>query len=325
MAPHPRPPPLTDLGRDVLLEIAKYIHVDDHFVFAMTCCAFADVLRATQLPPPKKIISHFSAALCSLPRLKWAVERGFERRKAAREFAVHESAARGKLELLVWLHSRDKVVFDEDLATNAASSGDLPTLQFVHTHGAPLTERMCAHAARNGRLQVLRWARAQGAPWDTRVCSGAASGGHLEVLRYARSENAPWKPKEVNANAAGGGHLEVLRWAREQGAEWDERVCANAATGGQIKVLRWARAQGAPWNSDVTCQAAYSGHLEVLRWAHEQGAEWHAMVCILAAQNGNLEMLRYARANGAPWDARMMQFFTRFAPPEVRAWLVQQN
>ena len=79
---------------------------------------------------------------------------------------VHEAAARGHLDVLIWAREFGFPWVKEqtDEPRTEFKQGDVPTIH------------LCALAAKNGRLQALRWLREHGCPWNEWTCECAASG-----------------------------------------------------------------------------------------------------------------------------------------------------
>ena len=160
---------------------------------------------------------------------------------------------------------------EETTWENAAGLGYLRTFKHLHQQGRlELLENLLQEAAKTGQLEVMKWLHANGCPWDANTCESAAEGGHLKVLQRARANGCPWGARTCSG-AAEGGHLDVLQWARANGCLWDTWTCAFAAWKGHLEVLQWSRANGCPWNSRVHSHANIRGHLELLNWAIENG------------------------------------------------------
>jgi hypothetical protein len=241
------------LTADELHLIAATVGADDALALALVCRTFRDVLRAcwqhkATAPgqPAARFHTPLSAAVCSLPRTKWAHACGVSLSATLSRLA----AEHGRLDALAWLRSRD-CEWDESTALAAARSG--------HVH-------------------IIRWAHAHGIPWDmstttTSVGLAAIDGGHLPILKYLLDSGLMQLGSKATFKsalpwlAARAGHLQVLQWLHEKGCAFDELTCYSAATGGHLHVLQWLRSIGCPWaHSHVREASHFSGQSEMEEW-----------------------------------------------------------
>ena len=73
---------------------------------------------------------------------------------------------------------------EETTWETAAGLGYLSTLKHLHQQGRlELSENLLQEAAKTGQLEVMKWLHANGCPWDADTCESAAEGGHLKVLQ----------------------------------------------------------------------------------------------------------------------------------------------
>ena len=73
---------------------------------------------------------------------------------------------------------------EETTWETAAGLGYLRTLKHLHQQGRlELSENLLQEAAKTGQLEVMKWLHANGCPWDADTCESAAEGGHLKVLQ----------------------------------------------------------------------------------------------------------------------------------------------
>ena len=254
--------------------------------------------RSWPLPRGERKVAKVEDAMMSLPMLRWSIDRGLKATDLKQDHAA-EAAWSGSLDVLRYLHEKG-CPWNEDTCGGAAQGGHLTVLQWAREHGCPWNETTCVRSAWKGHLDVLQWGRANGCPWNEDTCWCAAQGGHLHVLQWAHENGCPWDERTCK-NAAGKGHLRVLQWARENGCPWNEDTCWGAAQGGHLDMLQWARKHGCPWNEETCSEAAGGGHLNVLQWARANGCPWDEHTCEAAAEGGHLYVLQWARENGCPW------------------------
>lgn len=234
-----------------------------------------------------------------LSLLKWA--HALDRLCA--EPAGKEAASTGNLPLLEWLASVGACICEGALINAAAEAGHVHILEWLYAMGhRPRCTYTCEAAARTGQLVALQWLRAHGCRWDLRTCAAAAQGGHLDVLKWARANGCKWDHLTTTCTDADN-HLTVLAWALSQGCPRDDgSVLAGLAKGGHLAILQWLVASGYRYDTDMTTRAAERGHLHVLEWARTIGCPWDAWTCAAAAGAGHLEVLKWLRANGCRWD-----------------------
>lgn len=129
------------------------------------------------------------------------------------------------------------------MPSTAALNGDLGALIIAHRRSPALNMLTTLNAARSGSLDCLMFVHVNGAPWHPRTTTAAAL-GRLHCLEYAHQHGAPWHSSAM-ANAACG-HLDCLRYCHENGAQWTRHVTLNAAMVADVPCLRYAVEHGAP-------------------------------------------------------------------------------
>ena len=77
-------------------------------------------------------------------------------------------------------------------ANDAAKSGHIECLQYLHENDCPWDKEACARAAEYGHLECLQYLHENGCPWDTEVCDRAAENGQLWCLEYLYKNGCPW-------------------------------------------------------------------------------------------------------------------------------------
>ena len=165
------------------------------------------------------------------------------------------------------------------------------------------SQTICAeNAAETGYLSMLVYLHENGCKFNGYTCEKAAENGHLDCLQYAHT-NGGWWGTETCEAAAGMGQLVCLQYAHENGCEWDKYVCEMAAKHGELDCLQYAHENGCLWDEQTCWEAAEGGHLACLQYAHENGCPWDDMTCGLAANNSHWDCLRYAIDNKCPgWE-----------------------
>ena len=233
-----------ELPTGVWAKIAKRVHRNDVFAFAMT----SKQLREAQVQSKRELVTK---------PVSRKSDGGLYIRWFSRDWCLWWTRRFNITETLPQCIKAVNHV--------AAFLGYLDVLK--HWEGVPENKRSglwdadtCTDAALGGHLDSLKYLRSQGCPWDSDTCANAAFGGHLEVLQWARAQGCPWDAFTCEC-AAMNGHLEVLQWARSEGCDWNARTCKSAPKGGHFELLRWLRINGCPWN-ESECLEALSRKLQ---------------------------------------------------------------
>jgi len=254
-------PLLLSLPNDVLFEVAKHVHEDEAFAFAMACRPFRDAMKdslksrkgAGTTDERSKVFlttraKHYmkqESFFVSGDWIKWASFMKWE--------YVPESAYKkeeNKAKILTYL---------------AARGGLTDVLGCLKIQGL-LRDAWAWHgAALGGHVKVLEYLKGEGIPLDSWASRDAARGGHIHVLEYLRSEGMTFGPGECR-QAAVGGHLDVLKYLRSEGARFDWRTTGAAACRGDIEMLKYLMGEGAQFDEGTTSAAAQENQLHVLKW-----------------------------------------------------------
>ncbi|KAK9840305.1 hypothetical protein WJX74_007243 [Apatococcus lobatus] len=225
-------------------------------------------------------------------------------------------AATRHQECLEWLLLQEPPCpCDVDTVDAAARLGNLPALQFLHSHHESLVslsewdEYTLNAAVASGSLKVLKWLRSQNLAlpdeWETSICKAAAERGDMSMLQWARSTEppCPWG-SEVTAAAASNGNLGMLQWLRAQQppCPFSSRCTARAARAGRLDALQWLRAQQCPWDESCTAAAANRSLLHILKWVRAQHppCPWDPHCTLRAVEDGNHLLLVWLLDHGCP-------------------------
>jgi hypothetical protein len=143
----------------------------------------------------------------------------------------------------------------------------------------------CVEAARTGHLDLLRWLHSRGCPWGAQAGLHAARAGHLEVLKFLKEHGCPltqeardwasgFMPGDTVLHvAAASGHLEIAEWAAAAGFLLGESAVRDAAAAGHLAVVQWAVSHGFTVGEAIFTAAAEGTHqpsaLKLLQWLRE--------------------------------------------------------
>ncbi|TYZ66401.1 hypothetical protein PybrP1_002540 [[Pythium] brassicae (nom. inval.)] len=220
-----------------------------------------------------------------------------------------DAAARGRLEVVQWLHEMIRQGDLTPLYRNALSStptlgfaianGDFEMTKYLWLHAQGLTEDTRGWmdaAAAAGRLHIVQWVR-ETFPEDvctTETMDKVAGRGDLEMLQWLHAVTSNGGcTSEAMRRAAANGHLEVVQWLHESGVKGTAQAMDAAAGAGHLDVVRWLhehRSEGC--TAVAMTDAAKNGHLDVVRWLHEHRTEGCATWTVdHAAARGHLEVV----------------------------------
>ena len=180
------------------------------------------------------------------------------------------------LELLKWAREEKQCRWDATTSWEAASKGNMKTLNYLCEENCPMDEQTCAEAAENGHWEVLKFLREmKKVPWDHNTTSAAAAEGNFEMLKWCRQRECPWNIG-TSRGACQSGHLEMLKWAMANGCMANETTMSEAAEYGQLQCLIFLRSQGVNWDYRTCKMAMKHGHRDVYEYAVENGCPTQA-------------------------------------------------
>ncbi|AVK77329.1 hypothetical protein pmac_cds_641 [Pandoravirus macleodensis] len=181
------------------------------------------------------------------------------------------AARLGRIDVLVWLRDHSCTGSGPWVFADAAESGCVAVLDWVHAHCRPWDAEAYSYVAGCGHLDALKHMRASGCPWDERVYIEAASWGHPNVLVWARANGCPWSADamhQVAACARISPDPLVLRWIVEQGCPWSAEMASGVACRcDDPEFFAWVVERGLVWDPSA-CAAVASryGHLQTAKW-----------------------------------------------------------
>ncbi|KAG5176091.1 hypothetical protein JKP88DRAFT_249768 [Tribonema minus] len=179
------------------------------------------------------------------------------------------------------------------MAAKAAARGRMEVLQWIHARRPyPRKSYVPVAAAEHGHLDILEWfvleepiyQREVGAGMVPSECMvGAAGGGHIHVMQWIHSKYTRNGTRMLEAEsyrvcekAAQCGQLKALVWLRTQRIgdtprySWDESVVTAAARFG-----RWLYQQGCPVSKQLEHDIVRSGDQDILARLLERGHKFH--------------------------------------------------
>ena len=278
----------------------------------------------------------------SVPRVKWALDMGYEPSEAWCKAA----AARGDLVTLQWLRAYG-APWGGATFVAATERGHLHILEYLHEHRCPdkysppagdVGDRFeCQsafdQAARSGQLSALAWLHAHGYTWDQETWGYATCSDNLDSLQwlYQNNDFHP-RPRDTDTDE----DLDILSGLVTAFSDCDTLEClswidSTWTSNGEDGPELWDSWQSSNCaNLELVMEALKSA--EYRHWLLQRLhlATWHdgKLACATAAWNGDLQGLQLLREHGCPWDKGEC---TRWASEQetpahaaVREWILLQ-
>ncbi|CAG8938104.1 unnamed protein product [Penicillium salamii] len=256
---------------------------------------------------------------------------GWKERKARQEIvracdargrsAIHRAAAKGRFEMVRFLHSLGAAlnVADREGETPmflASKRGQLELVEFLYTHGASadIHKPNNAHwtpvhvAAQNGHLDVIKFLCAHGVdiytPEYNRPTPMAAASwkGHFEIVKFLFGhetdadvytvEASRWMSATAGSRA---GHPEIVKFLHDHGGyidihafdEDDRTPLYNASSSGDLEAVKFLFSRG----------AIFDLHDDFDPFSDDHDHGWTPLIA--ACYHGNLEIVEFLCAHGA--------------------------
>lgn len=218
------------------------------------------------------------------------------------------AASNGHLDILVWLHSTDRLNGCSTRAMDdAAKNGHLKIVQWLHANRSEgCTTKAMNYASMHGHLPVVEWLHANRSEGcTTRAMNLAAQNGHLHVMQWLDAHRSEGCTSAALNYACAEGHLAVVKWLCEHRKdEATPTAMINAARNGHVYILEYLGMQFPACLETVGTKmvraAVVSGHLHVLTWLIET-LPMKALKCDedngswmdVAAQYGQVDILQW--------------------------------
>lgn len=209
------------------------------------------------------------------------------------------AARSGRFECLALARSYGCLWKNESICEEAASSGNLDCLRYVHLLQGQLCAKTCIAAALGGHTNCLEYIRDAATGRDLLVqCSAAvlrsaARNGHLDTIRFLHEQCGcqSWS-SHVAAAAAQGGHTECLEYAHQHGCPWGTATCLRAAENNHFHCLAYALQHACPFDFDAGEAAARRGYVDCLELLLQEELCPDEAACRIAATHGHVVCMR---------------------------------
>ncbi|BCU03533.1 ankyrin repeat domain containing protein [Pandoravirus japonicus] len=243
-----------------------------------------------------------------------------------------DAAARGRLDVLVWLWRRG-FVFTNGALYAAARCANIACMAYLADHGCTIEDDGWATvcAAESGSVGAIDWLRDRGCPWHPHLvvaAIGSTDHGaeHVYAATHAVLGGCPWRgdaqvavvyaghadllhamlvrglaiDSDLCKRAVDAGHAACVALLCQHRAPWSAEHCSMAAGRGRLDIVQMLRAAGCPWDAAVFSAAVFGGHAHMVMWLHSRGCLRDANATALAAFAGHLDLLRWLLADGCP-------------------------
>lgn len=205
------------------------------------------------------------------------------------EWLIEETQASGSLERSEWISSA---------MTSAIRVGNLQTLQLLSAY-QPLDQSLplpMDEAAQSGQLQIVQWLHECGFPCRSTAMDAAAAHGHLDVVQWLHHNRTEGCTVIAGTMAALNGHVNVVRWLHEhRSAPLNTGIMHWAVLHGHLDVVQYVHCHSDRsewWTGSELQNAAKNGHLTTVKWLHENGLGGDVNADVVSA-NGHLEVVQY--------------------------------
>jgi hypothetical protein len=246
---------------------------------------------------------------------------------------MNESAYKGFLNLIKYLHSKgkvwDKYTYFNAIASNTSSSIEI--LKYLSKDGFLVVnptdedyyesdwyqmeyvtrylddddylygEDMCFYAAAYGKLDVLKYLCENNSELSQSVCTGAVKYNNLECLKYLHKIGCPWS-YDTCSYASRHGNLECLKYLHENGCEWYTDTCTFAASSNRLECLKYAIENGCSYDEYTFDTAVRNEHIDCLKYLHKVKCKYNEYSYETAGRNGKFESFKFLYENGYPWS-----------------------
>src|SRR3990167_3564689 len=167
-----------------------------------------------------------------------------------------------------------KEMMDISSESIAEIEGHLGKIILDSRCGYKFEEDIMDDAARSGHLNIVQWLHAN---WiggcSKNAMNWAARNGHLDVVIWLHENRTEGCSEMAMDRAAWNGHLDMVKWLHENRTEGCSKNAMNwAARNGYLDVVKWLHANRTEGCSKYAMNwAAKNGHLDVVEWLHENG------------------------------------------------------
>jgi len=229
-----------------------------------------------------------------------------------------------------WLIENNHFKYNIETIQNIAWSGNLESLQYIHSKGFNVIDtRVFERAIYGKNIEMVRWLddmkcdkKSQEEIFSAALetppvkSGGYTTGGSLPILKLLVN----WGYDLINSSCilpAYYGDLDILQYQYAHGCKLDKKVINYAATNGHLHIIIWCRKQGCDWDTKACQNTVFWNHLNVLKWLRgvdrdKCGLEsdeteicpWDDNIFLSAIQTDSIDILAFALSNGCEFTPR---------------------
>ncbi|KAL3660649.1 hypothetical protein V7S43_014402 [Phytophthora oleae] len=269
-----------------------------------------------------------------LETIQWLMEKYLPEEQV--EFVASAAAARGHLNVLLWLHEhhRERVCFGGLEMTEALRNDHEHIVKWLqengHVDGRAHKFSVFSAAANAGNLDVVKWVDNDG---ETQyklygklppACFSPPRRNALAVLKYLASRDLGIIKPEMLLAAAATGNLEVVKWLHfKQGLVLTVGAMKEATANGHFDLIKWmSKTVPGIIGKSVVESAAKYGSLEIIQWLHENwSGDAGVGVMDTAARHGHLGLVKWLHYHTEGCSESAMDGAAMNGHLEVVKWL----
>ena len=190
---------------------------------------------------------------------------------------------------------------------SAASSGDLPTIQWMHRHGfamGPIT--MLAASRATNASSNIKWLIDKGCEFEESSEEELARRGDVPALKVLRSRKGlKGFSENVLMNALSCGpwpDSSIIEYLIEDGCRLNSNMMCSAASVGDIESIRVLWNHMCPYDERVCWFASLGRHLDVVQElrSYSPPCPWDFSTIRVAVHNKDLKLLRFCIQEQCP-------------------------
>jgi hypothetical protein len=301
---------LHELPDDALRHI--FTHVELPYVLKLACHA----LRAAG---PKRTLTSMKHVAVSKQSLRLAHAMRFPFTWDAVFSCI--IAQSGNFDALVWANDVLHIPMDEHVAACAATSGNLPMVQWLHiVHDDVFNSQNVSRAAAyRGQFPVLRWLHSFGMEFYPPTVNLVAEWGDFATFRWLVEVVGLSHGSDCLGHAARGSgmhkngeHVKIIEYMRNRPIahvnRWRELDFSSSVPLATLDMLKYMRNDGCddPLPELTIMHAAEYNRRDVLEWLLVEIGRPYQLCDVRAAEaaaiGGHVELLKWLRERSCPWD-----------------------
>ena len=261
-----------------------------------TCASAASAGRLDILQWARKFKCPWNETCCvgaarsgKLEILKWAREE----QCPWNHHTISEAGLYGHFEVMKWAVENgcplpDTVVFSTTI-------DKISNIDYLFQKGCLIREVAVREAVRKGQVQTLIWFLTHGAPHTISACNEAAKYGKLSMLQWLCSMKFAVSAATMQSSVR---HPHIFKWLKNNGCPWNNETSTQIVRVQNAKLLKWALKRNCPVSKDICEIAAQIGDLEVMKVLMMFKCDFTLKATERIIKNGHYRLLSWLVKNG---------------------------